>query len=166
MRQLISIPILLLAVILQSAVFSRVTLLSGAADLPLVVLAAWALQEQVDTAWHWALAAGVLVGFVSGMPIVVPLAAYFLVVLIAQVLQRRVWQAPLLAMFVVTFVGTLLLHLLSLGSLRLLGIPLQIPDVLGLITLPAVLLNLLIAIPVFAVMRDLAVWVYPLPEVL
>jgi hypothetical protein len=96
----------------------------------------------------------------------VPLIAYLLVVLIAQALQRRVWQAPLLAMFVVTFVGTLLLHLLSLGTLRLLGIPLQIPDVLGLITLPAVLLNLLIAIPVFAVMRDLAVWVYPLPEVL
>lgn len=166
MRQLISIPILVLAVILQSAVFSRVTLLSGAADLPLVVLAAWALQEQVDTAWQWALAAGALAGFVSGMPIVVPLIAYLLVVLIAQALQRRVWQAPLLAMFVVTFVGTLLLHLLSLGTLRLLGIPLQIPDVLGLITLPAVLLNLLIAIPVFAVMRDLAVWVYPLPEVL
>jgi rod shape-determining protein MreD len=166
MRHLISIPILVLAVILQSAVFSRVTLLSGAADLPLVVLAAWALQEQVDTAWQWALAAGALVGFVSGMPIVVPLIAYLLVVLIAQALQRRVWQAPLLAMFVVTFVGTLLLHLLSLGTLRLLGIPLQIPDVLGLITLPAVLLNLLIAIPVFAVMRDLAVWVYPLPEVL
>lgn len=165
MRQLISIPILVLAVILQSAVFSRVTLLSGAADLPLVVLAAWALQEQVDTAWQWALAAGALAGFVSGMPIVVPLIAYLLVVLIAQALQRRVWQAPLLAMFVVTFVGTLLLHLLSLGTLRLLGIPLQIPDVLGLITLPAVLLNLLIAIPVFAVMRDLAVWVYPLPEV-
>jgi len=166
MRQLISIPILVLAVILQSAVVSRVTLLSGAADLPLVVLAAWALQEQVDTAWHWALAAGGLAGFVSGMPIVVPLFAYLLVVLIAQVLQRRVWQAPLLAMFVVTFIGTLLLHLLSLGFLRLGGIPLQVPDVLGLITLPAVLLNLLIAIPVFAVMRDLAVWVYPLPEVL
>jgi len=166
MRQLISIPVLVLAVILQSAVVSRVTLLSGAADLPLVVLAAWALQEQVDTAWHWALAAGGLAGFVSGMPIVVPLFAYLLVVLIAQVLQRRVWQAPLLAMFVVTFIGTLLLHLLSLGFLRLGGIPLQVPDVLGLITLPAVLLNLLIAIPVFAVMRDLAVWVYPLPEVL
>lgn len=165
MRQLISIPILLLAVILQSSVVSRVTLLSGVGDLPLVILAAWALQEQVDSAWHWALAASALTGFVSGMPFIVPLAAYLVVVLIAQLLQRRVWQAPLLAMFLVSFVGTVLLHLLSMGSLRLLGIPLQMPDVLGLITLPAVLLNLLIAIPVYAVMRDVAGWVYPLPEV-
>jgi len=38
-------------------------------------------------------------------------------------------------------------------------------DVLGLLTLPGVLLNMLIAIPVYAVMRDLARWVYPNPEV-
>lgn len=164
MRQLISIPILLLAVILQSSIVSRVTLLSGVGDLPLVIIAAWALQEPVDTAWHWALAAGALAGFVSGMPLFVPLAGYILVVLIAQVLQRRVWQAPLLAMFLVSFVGTVFLHILSLGSLRILGIPFQILDVLGLITLPAVLLNLLIAIPVYAVMRDVAGWVYPLLE--
>lgn len=165
MRHLIAVPILLLAVILQSAMVSRITLLYGVADLPLVVLAAWALQEQVDTAWHWAFMAGVLAGFVSGLPLFVPLIAYLVVVLLAQVLQQRVWQAPLLAMFLVSFVGTLVLHVLSLGSLRLLGIPFEVPEVLGLITLPGVLLNLLIAIPVYAVMRDVAGWVYPVPEV-
>ena len=164
MRQLIAIPIILLAVILQSAVISRVTLLSGVADLPLVMLAAWAMQDQVETAWQWAVAAGLLVGFISGMPWFIPMIAYLVVVAIAQMLQRRVWQAPLLAMFLVSFIGTLVLHILSLGSLQLAGTPLQIPDVLGLITLPAVLLNLLIAIPVYAVMRDLAGWVYPMPE--
>ena len=166
MRQLIAIPIILLAVILQSSVISRVTLLSGVADLPLVMLAAWAMQDQVETAWQWAVAAGSLVGFISGMPWLIPMIAYLVVVAIAQLLQRRVWQAPLLAMFLVSFIGTLVLHILSLGSLQLTGTPLQIPDVLGLITLPAVLLNLLIAIPVYAVMRDLAGWVYPMPEVL
>ena len=165
MRHLISIPIILLAVILQSAVISRVTLLSGVADLPLVMLAAWAMQDQVETAWHWAVAAGSLVGFISGMPWFIPMIAYLVVVLLAQLLQQRVWQAPLLAMFLVSFVGTVVLHLLSLGYLQLMGAPLQIPDVLGLITLPAVLLNLLIAIPVYAVMRDLAGWAYPMREV-
>ena len=76
MRQLIAIPIILLAVILQSAVLSRVTLLSGVADLPLVMLAAWALQDQVETSWHWAVAAGSLVGFVSGIPWFIPMVAY------------------------------------------------------------------------------------------
>ena len=41
------LPVIFLAVILQSAMISRVYLLSGIADLPLVMLAAWALQEEV-----------------------------------------------------------------------------------------------------------------------
>ena len=38
MRNLIALPVIFLAVILQSAVISRVYLLSGSADLPLVML--------------------------------------------------------------------------------------------------------------------------------
>jgi hypothetical protein len=165
MRNLIAVPVIFLAVMLQSAIVSRVTLLSGIADLPLVMLAAWALREEVDTAWHWAVATGVLVGLVSGMHWSVPLVSYLTVVLLAQVLQRRVWQAPLLAMFGVTFFGTIGMHLLSLVVLRLAGISLPLNDALGLVVLPGILLNMFLAVPVYAVMRDLAHWVYPAPEV-
>ena len=164
MRNLVAAPVIILAVLLQSAVVSRVTLLSGIADLPLVMLAAWALQDEVETAWHWAVASGLLVGFVSGIPWFVPTLSYLVVVLIAQLLQRRVWQAPLLAMFVVSFLGTIVINLLSLITLQVSGVPLPIRDTLGLLTLPSVLLNLLLAIPVYAVMRDIARWVYPSPE--
>jgi hypothetical protein len=165
MRNLIAIPAIILSVILQSAVISRITLLSGYADLPLVMLTAWALQEQVDSAWHWAIAAGVLVGFVSGINWVVPVVGYVLVVALAKVLRMRVWQAPLLAMFSVTFLGTIVLGALSFASLRVLGVPIAIQEAFGLLTLPSVLLNMLFAIPVYAVMRDLAHWTYPSAEV-
>jgi rod shape-determining protein MreD len=140
-------------------------LLSGFADLPLVILAAWALQEDVESAWHWATAMGLLVGFVSGIPLYVPVIAYIVIVAMAQVLQRRVWQAPLLAMFSVTFVGTVIINALSYLVLSVIGVAMPVEDVLGLLILPGVLLNMLLAIPVYAVMRDLARWVYPTPEV-
>lgn len=165
MRNLVAVPVILLTVILQSAVISRVYLLSGIADLPLVMLAAWALQEEVESAWHWAVATGLLVGFVSGISWIVPFLGYLAVVLLARIFQRRVWQAPLLAMFSITFLGTILVSLLSIAALRFSGVQLPVGDVLGLLTLPGVLLNMLIAIPVYAVMRDLARWVYPIPEV-
>ena len=164
MRNLIAVPVIALAVILQSSIVSRVTLLSGIADLPLVMLAAWAMQDEVETAWHWAIATSLLVGFISGLSWPVPLLSYLVVVALAQMLQRRVWQAPLLAMFTVTFLGTIGLSIFSLVTLRFSGIPLSIADVFGLLTLPSILLNMLLAIPVFAVMRDLARWVYPAPE--
>ncbi len=140
-------------------------LLSGIADLPLVMLAAWALQDGVDSAWHWAIATGLLVGFISGISWVVPVAGYIAVVLLAYLFQRRVWQAPLLAMFSITFIGTILVSFLSIGVLHFSDVDLPISDVLGLVMLPGVLLNMLLAIPVYAVMRDLARWVYPAPEV-
>jgi hypothetical protein len=165
MRNLVAVPVILLTVILQTAVISRVYLLSGIADLPMVMLAAWALQDGVDSAWHWAIATGLLIGFISGISWVVPIVGYMTVVLLAYLFQRRVWQAPLLAMFSITFIGTILVGLLSVGVLRFSEVDLPIGDVLGLVMLPSVLLNMLLAIPVYAVMRDLARWVYPAPEV-
>ena len=164
MRNLIAIPAILMAVILQSAMISRIYLLFGIADLPLVMLAAWALQENVDSSWHWGMGFGFMVGFVSGIPWYVPVIGYCAVVAFAQILQRRVWQAPLLAMFSVTFLGTIILNLVSFAVLSLSGVVMPLEDVLGLLVLPSVLLNMLLAIPVYAVMRDLSRWVYPTPE--
>ncbi len=164
MRNIVAFPLLLLAVILQSAVVSQIKLISGYADLPLLMLAAWALQKSVKSAWHWAALTCALLAFVTNMPWIVLVIGYFAVIYIAQTLQKRVWQAPLLAMFSVIFIGTLFMHLLSYVVLLILGTPLKFGDVTGLITLPSLLLNVLFSIPVFTFMRDLASWVYPAEE--
>ncbi len=164
MRNIIAFPLLGLAIILQSSIIGQVRLLSGYADLLLLILAAWALQERVKSAWHWAVVACLLIGFVSSMPWPVVVIGYLGVIFMAQILQRRVWQAPLLAMFSVIFIGTIFIHLVSFVVLRVLGTPLPFEDVISLITLPSLLLNMLFSIPVYALMRDLAHWVYPLEE--
>lgn len=165
LRNLIAFPLLALVVIVQSAVISQVTLLAGYADLMLVVLAAWALRVDASSAWVWAILGGIMVSFVSGMPWPVPIAGYLFVVLLAQLFKQRVWQAPLLAMFSVIFLGTLSMDTFTLLVLNLLGTPLPLGDSLGFVVLPRVLLNLLFSIPVFAVVRDLAQWVSPMKEV-
>jgi rod shape-determining protein MreD len=164
-RNLIAFPLLALVVIVQSAVVSQMTLLAGYADLMLVVLAAWALKADASSAWIWAILGGIMVSFVSGVPWPAPMIGYMFVALLAQLLKQRVWQAPMLAMFSVIFLGTISMDILTLVVLNLLGIPLPIGDALGLIVLPRVLLNLLFSIPVYAVVRDLAQWVSPVPEV-
>jgi rod shape-determining protein MreD len=163
-RNLIAFPLLALVIIVQSAVVSQITLLAGYADLMLVILAAWALKADSSSAWLWAILGGIMVSFVSGMPWPVDIVGYLFVVLIAQILRQRVWQAPLLAMFSVIFLGTLVMNLFTLVILNLLGTPLPFGDSLGLIVLPSVLLNLLFSIPVYAVIRDLAQWVSPVQE--
>jgi len=165
LRNLIGFPLLALVVILQSAVISQIPLLAGYADLVLVVLAAWALHVESANAWQWAFLCGAMVSFVSKLPWPVTFAGYLFVVLIAQMLRRRVWQAPLLAMFSVVFLGSLIMGVIALLVLNILGGLYPIGDTLGLIILPSILLNLLVSIPVYAMVRDLANWVAPVPEV-
>ena len=164
MRNIIAIPLIALAVILQSTIVSQYSLLAGYADLILVMLAAWALQKGVTTALQWAFLAGIMISVVSHMLWIVTLVGYVGVVLFAELLQSRVWQAPLLAMFSVTFLGTLFVHFLSFLYLRFAGDPLPIGDSIGLITLPSLLLNLLLSIPMYGLMHDLAGWVFPVQE--
>lgn len=164
MRNLIAFPFLGLAVILQSSVVSQVQLLAGYADIPLVLLSAWALQDRVDSAWHWGAVTALLVGYVSSMSPVVTVIGYMTVVFLARALQRRVWQALLLAMFSVVFLGTLIFHSLSFAALTLSGISFSIGDAARLVTLPSLLLNMLLSVPLYAFMRDLSYWVYPVEE--
>ena len=161
MRNIIAFPLLGLAVILQSSLVSEIKLLNGYADLPMILIAAWALQERVESAWHWAAVVCLFVGFISSLPWIIFVIGYLGIVFVARTLQKRVWQAPLLAMFSVVFTGTLFMHLLSFSVLSILGTPLAFSDVATLITLPTLLLNMLFSIPVYTLMRDLSYWVYP-----
>jgi hypothetical protein len=166
MKNLVAVPLLVLAVIFQTAVISRITLLSGAADLMLLILVAWALQEQVESSWHWAVLGALLVAFVSAAPPVIPIVGYILAVVFARYVIRQIWQTPILALFSVTFFSTLVYQLLAYLVLLATGTRLAFDDVLALIVLPSVFLNLLLAIPVHSLIRDLALWVYPPEELI
>ncbi len=161
MATLIAIPILSVLLIFQSAVVSRITLLHGSADLLLLAVVAWALQKRVDTAWHWSVIAGLMISFVSALPFGVALIGYPLAVGLALLLRQRVWQVPILAMFLATFFGTLATQAMALAILRLSGDPLPILQAFNLIILPSILLNLLLAVPAYALLGDLAGWLYP-----
>jgi hypothetical protein len=161
MATLAAIPVLGILLMLQLAIVGRLPLIHGTADLILVALSAWALQERVKSSWQWSIIGGILVTIISGLPFFVPFIGYLLVTLIGRLLQRRVWQTPVLAMFVTIIIGTILFHLLSIGALQAAGTSLPFQDALTLVTLPSTLLNLILALPVYIVMTDIAHWIYP-----
>ena len=162
---LAAIPVLLLTVMLQTSIASRIMLLSGYADLVLLVVAAWGLQERVQGAWIWGVVASLLVGVVSGVPWYIYLVGYLSVVGFARLLVHRIWQAPLLAMFAVTLIGTLELLMLTFVQHSLFKGPLVLGEAFSQVVLPTILLNLLLAIPVHAFIHDLARRLYPEKEI-
>lgn len=157
----VALPILVVTLALQSVVIPTLPLLNGYADLVLLVLVAWALQERVRSAWLWTLLAGLMVGYISALPLLIPLAGYMMVTALARLVLRRVWQTPILAMFLVTLSGSLISQGLTFAVLSVTSRPLPLLDSLNLVILPGTLLNLLLALPVYAVVTDLAQWMYP-----
>jgi rod shape-determining protein MreD len=158
---LIAIPILGGLMILQTSLLSRFPLLEGTSDLVMLAVIAWALQKRVETAWQWCIIGGLIFSLVSALPVGAALVAYGLITILALVLRRHVWQAPLLAMLVTTFFGTLIMHLISWIAVLISGTILPFGEVINLITLPSLLLNLLLSIPVYILINDLAKWLYP-----
>jgi hypothetical protein len=64
-------------------------------------------------------------------------------------------------MLAATFICTLVVLLISLSARFFTGVSIPLMSVLNLIILPSLLLNLILAIPIFSIMRDMAVWLYP-----
>ncbi len=149
-------------IIIQSTIVSSMPLLNGTADLIMLIVIAWALQDRVDTAWQWCLMGGLFASLYSALPFGVYIAGYLICVGITRLLKKRVWKAPFLAMLAATFIGTLVVLLISFIARLLSGVSMDYLSVINLILLPSLLLNLILAIPVFSIMHDLSSWLYPL----
>jgi len=160
MAILISVPILLLLLILQTTVAGEITLIHGTVDLILLWLAAWGLNSKDKSGYLLAVLAGGLVSYVSALPWYVYLFGYLSVIILARFVYRRLWQSPMLSMFAITLVSSIVLYLLTMIGLRINGTeyPLQIS--LISVIIPSIFLNLLMAIPIFVIVRDLSGWVY------
>lgn len=158
---LIAIPVFGLLIVLQSTLVNRISLLQGIPDVMLLTVIAWTLHKRVKTAWHWCVIGGLVYTFTSALPFGVPLIGFVGITGLTLFLRRHTWQVPILVMLILSFIGTLFFQGLSLLGLKLDGNPIPVIDAIGLITLPSVILNLIFAIPIYAIINDMANWIYP-----
>jgi len=154
MSVILSIPILAFISILQSAVVSRLPLNQGVADLMLVLLVAIALQKRVTTAWQWSVIGGLLIDFTSGLPFGIFTVSYLLATALAKVLRTRVWRFSFLMQLLVVLIGTLISQGLSYLVLFLQEGSLAFLTVLQVITMPTIILNFMLSLPIFVLTRD------------
>lgn len=161
MSVILSIPTLAIIAVLQSAVVSRLPLIHGTADLMLVVLVAIALQKNVKTAWQWSIVGGLLTDFLSGLPFGIYTVSYLSATALAVVFRERIWRFSFLMQLLVVLVGAAVSHLLSYLTLFLQGTILDLGTVLQEVTMPSLILNFMLSIPVFILTRDVLEQVAP-----
>jgi len=157
----IAIPIMLVLTILQITAVSRIVLINGTADLVLLAVAAWGVRERGKNVFLWAFIGGLLISFTSALPLFSPIIPYMVIALIARIFQDRLWQAPILSLIIVVFVGTLFQHVFDILIIQLNGINLGFLESIQKVTLPSLLLNFFFLFPVYVLISDIGKWVFP-----
>lgn len=151
----------LLTAVLQMSVFSQWKILSGSADIILLFIIAWCLQDRSKRLWLLVIVMAGIAGTVSALPSYIPIIVYLMVYRVSRLVQTRLMQSPLLGMLVLTFGATLLQVILSLAYLFVTQVGLNFSDALVEVALPSVLLNMLLAIPVHAIVREISHYAFP-----
>jgi len=155
------ISFLIVLLLFQMAVVSRLPIVYGNADLFILFLSSWALQEKSTKNYEFALISVVLVSAVSALPFYIYLITYFGIIVLAGVLKKRVWQTPLLALAFTILAATIMEHGLTILWLRLGGNAISLSQTIGLVSVPSILINLLLSIPVYTVIRNIIGSLFP-----
>jgi rod shape-determining protein MreD len=161
MAELLNYPILILLLILQMTIGRNIQLLGGTADLVLIWLVCWGLQKQGKNVWFGAIFAGLLFSFASAIPWYASFIAFFTAAAFSRYFSRRFWHNPLIALFIVSFFCAVIQNLVTFAALKVSGGTLDWGVSLTHIMVPSIFLDLLIALPIYAIVRDMAKWVYP-----
>ena len=143
-----------ITLMLQYGIFSRWTLLSGSVDIILLYIIALCLNSDAKKLWVLVLFFGAVVGAISALPFYAPIVFYMFVYLGAQIIRKRIMQSPLISMYLLTFIATLVWHVLNLAILFVKRVPFDMSKALFEIILPGTLLNILAAIIIHAIVQE------------
>lgn len=147
MAYALGVPLLVLLAILQSAVTSQVRLLEGQADLVLLAIVAWALTGRWQEAMILGVVGGACLDLLSAVPIGVSSLALVIVAYGVAVTEGRLWGAHLLTPLGVILAASLVFSAFGLLGALLAGAVIDLGSVAPRVVLPALFLNLLLAIP-------------------
>jgi rod shape-determining protein MreD len=160
---LVGLPLLAVAAAVQATVLSRLHVAGGTADLILLLALSWTLSGEWQGGMVWGLAGGLFLDLLSGGPFGAHALALAPVAYLASLSEGRFWRSHVLLPLAAVLIGTALYHLLYLGALAATGHPVAWLASLTQVTLPAVLINTLLMLPVYHAVRWLHRVLHPAP---
>lgn len=149
MGNYLSIPILVLAVALQSGVMPQFRVLGGAPDLVFLTVLAWSVHAPLEGGITWALVGGIMRDLLSAAPTGMSAIGMLLVVFLVGRLTEQVYSVGLLLLAALVTVGTLIQQGVLFVLLWLTGNPVDLVTDFTYVILPTLVYNLIFIWPVY-----------------
>lgn len=151
----VGIPVLLLAVALQTTLVPQLRLWDGGPDLVFLCVLAWSLRAPLQEGVAWAFAGGIMQDLLSVAPTGQSVIGLVLLVFTVNLLTQQLSRTGLLVLALLAGAGTLAQQLLMWLLFALQGFTVDFLDDLGYVIFPTVIYNLVLIWPVFALLRVL-----------
>jgi len=148
----LSIPVLALVVVLQATLMPELSIAGGTPDLVLLVVLGWSLMAGYEQGLLWAVVGGFLQDLISAVPLGTTSLALVLAVSLAALIVGQVHPRNLVYPPVVAAGATLVVHLVTEIVLTVTGRPLPVANLLLAVTLPSMIYNLVVMVPVYRIL--------------
>ncbi len=153
MGNYLSVPILALAVALQSGVIPQFRILGGSPDLVFLVVLAWSVHAPLEAGVTWAIVGGIMQDLLSAAPTGMSAIGIVLVVFLVSRLTEQLYSVGLLLLAGMVAVGTLIQQGVLFVLLWLMGTPVDLISDFTYVILPTMVYNLLFIWPVYWFIR-------------
>lgn len=149
----IGIPLFGLAALIQATVLSQVRVFGGQPDLVVIIVLGWAIIDQGLEGVVWAFIGGLFLDLLSGAPAGLSSLALIPVAVIVGLTEAQVYRTNAILTLALTAGGALAYHIIYLILLQYLG-GLPVPWITGLwyVTLPSVLFDVILILPVMSIL--------------
>lgn len=149
----LSLPILFIAVVLQSTFVPQVRILGGQPDLTFLLVMAWAVHAPFRESIAWAMVGGIMQDLMSAAPTGTSALGMVLLIYALDRVREQLVGVGLLTLIAFVLLGTLVQQLVFQGVLVLSGFSVRPLSTLTNNTLPSMAYNLILMIPVYWIIR-------------
>lgn len=161
MTRYIGIPILIVAAILNATVMAEFRIGNGAPDLVFLFVVSWALLVDLRDAMFWAVIGGVMQDMFSVAPLGASSLGLVVVVFLSDLAFGQISRRNILIPPVVAVAGTVIYHLGIMLALQMANISVPLTRGLVYVTVPTMVYNTILIIPVFRLVGRIHYWLTP-----
>ena len=134
---LLGIPLLAFLAVLQSTILSHIQLLDGRPDAVLIAVVGWSIAGRTNEAMVWGLIGGAFLDLYSGVPFGSTSIALIIVAYLVSFPEGRFWESHVIMPLGVMLVASTVFHMLGIGTLVLIGEPIDFDTALTRVLLPS-----------------------------
>lgn len=153
MAHTLSLPVLVLAILLQTTFMPQIRIFGGQPDLVLLVVLAWAIYSRLEVNVTWAFVGGIASDVMSAAPTGASVIGLLCMVFFIDRVKEQLFGVNIVIVMALTLLGTVVQQTIFLMVLAFSGFSVRLVEQFFYVMLPTLIYNVVFIIPIYMFVR-------------